>query len=213
MNFFLSGTDTGVGKTHVARILLETLRSNGIDAVGYKPIVCGDRDDARILSRASGDIPIELVNPVWLKTAAAPWVAAQLENRAIDIASLIEGYETLAAKHATVIVEGIGGWEVPITADYSTADFAKALQLPVVLVVANRLGAINHTVLSCQSIRARGLSLRGIVLNHLIDELDTVAIANKQVIPVAAKAPLLCEVIHGQDWIDFDWLEDGANPL
>ncbi|MBU6327005.1 MAG: dethiobiotin synthase [Verrucomicrobia bacterium] len=213
MNFFISGTDTGVGKTHVARILLETLRANGIDAVGYKPIVCGDRDDARILSLASGDVPIEQVNPVWLKTPAAPWVAAQLENRVIDFASLIEGYETLAAQHETVIVEGIGGWEVPITADYSTADFARALHLPVVLVVANRLGAINHTVLSCQSIRSRGLSLRGIILNHLVDELDTVAIANKQVIPAVAKAPLLCEVIHGQDWIDCDWFDAGANPL
>lgn len=207
MNFFITGTDTGVGKTQVARILLETLRANGIDAVGYKPIVCGDRDDARILSRASGDIPLEMVNPVWLKTAAAPWVAAQFENREVDIPSLIDGYKSLAAKHTTIIVEGIGGWEVPITADYTTADLAQALQLPVVLVVANRLGAISHTVLSCQSIRSRGLSVMGIVLNHLVDELDTVAIANKQAIPAAAKAPLLCEVIHGQDWIDCDWCE------
>lgn len=206
MNCFIAGTDTGVGKTHVTKILLESLRADGIDAVGYKPIVCGDRDDARILAEASGGIPIELINPVWLKTAAAPWVAAQLENVSIDLPSLIQGYQILAAEHEIVLVEGIGGWEVPITADYSTADLAVALGLPVALVVANRLGAINHTILSCQSIRSRHLKLLGIILNHLVDELDTATIANKNCIPTLAQLPLLTEVIHSQDWIDTDWL-------
>jgi dethiobiotin synthetase len=206
MNCFIAGTDTGVGKTHVTKILLESLRSDGIDAVGYKPIVCGDRDDARILAEASGGLPIDQVNPVWLKTAAAPWVAAQLENVSIDLPSLIQGYQILAAEHEIVLVEGIGGWEVPITADYSTADLAVALGLPVALVVANRLGAINHTILSCQSIRSRHLKLLGIILNHLVDELDTATIANKNCIPTLAQLPLLTEVIHSQDWIDTDWL-------
>ena len=206
MNCFIAGTDTGVGKTHVTKILLESLRADGIDAVGYKPIVCGDRDDARILAAASGGIPIEQVNPVWLKTAAAPWVAAQLENVSIHLPSLIQGYQILAAEHEIVLVEGIGGWEVPITADYSTADLAVALGLPVALVVANRLGAINHTILSCQSIRSRHLKLLGIILNHLVDELDTATIANKNCIPTLAQLPLLTEVIHSQDWIDTDWL-------
>lgn len=209
MNYFIAGTDTGVGKTHVTKILLESLRADGIDAVGYKPIVCGDRDDAHILAAASGGLPLEMVNPVWLKTAAAPWVAAQLENVSIDLATLIAGYQILAAEHEVVLVEGIGGWEVPITADYSTADLAVALGLPVALVVANRLGAINHTILSCQSIRMRKLDLRGIILNHLVDELDTATIANKNCIPQLAKLPLLTEVIHSQDWIDTDWLTDG----
>ncbi len=208
MNCFIAGTDTGVGKTHVTKILLESLRADGIDAVGYKPIVCGDRDDARILAAASGGLQLDLVNPVWLKTAAAPWVAAQLENVSIDLTALIAGYQILAAEHEIVLVEGIGGWEVPITADYSTADLAVALGLPVALVVANRLGAINHTILSCQSIRMRKLDLRGIILNHLVDELDTATIANKNCIPQLAKLPLLTEVIHSQDWIDTDWLTD-----
>jgi dethiobiotin synthetase len=208
MNCFIAGTDTGVGKTHVTKILLESLRADGIDAVGYKPIVCGDRDDAHILAAASGGLPLEMVNPVWLKTAAAPWVAVQLENVSIDLATLITRYQILAAEHEIVLVEGIGGWEVPITAKYSTADLAVALGLPVALVVANRLGAINHTILSCQSIRMRKLDLRGIILNHLVDELDTATIANKNCIPLLAELPLLTEVIHSQDWIDTDWLTD-----
>lgn len=205
-NCFIAGTDTGVGKTHTTKILLESLRADGIDAVGYKPIVCGDRDDAHILAAASGGLPLEQVNPVWLKTPVAPWVAAQLENTSIDVEALIAGYRILAAEHELVLVEGCGGWEVPITADYSTADIAQALGLPVVLVVANRLGAINHTVLSCQSIRARGMQLRGIILNHLVDEFDTAIISNKNCIPQVAKTPLLTEVIHSQDWIETDWL-------
>jgi dethiobiotin synthetase len=148
------------------------------------------------------------VNPVWLKTPVAPWVAAQLENVSIDVEALIAGYHALAAQHELVLVEGCGGWEVPITADFSTADLACALGLPVALVVANRLGAINHTVLSCQAIRARKVDLRGLILNHLVDELDTATISNKNCIPQCAKAPLLTEVIHSQDWIDTDWLTD-----
>jgi dethiobiotin synthetase len=208
MNCFIAGTDTGVGKTHITRILLEALRAEGIDAVGYKPIVCGDRDDARLLAAASGDLSLDEVNPLWLKTAAAPWVAAQLENVAIDVPALIHGYHSLAARHELVLVEGIGGWEVPISEHYSTADFAVALALPVALVVANRLGAINHSILSVQSIRARGLDVRGIILNHLVDELDTATIANKNVIPRLTRLPVLAEVIHSQDWIDTDWLTE-----
>jgi len=206
MNCFIAGTDTGVGKTHTTRILLESLRADGIDAVGYKPIVCGDRDDAHILAAASGGLPLEQVNPVWLKTLVAPWVAAQLENTQIDFASLIAGYQILAAEHELVLVEGCGGWEVPITAELSMADLAVALGLPVVLVVANRLGAINHTLLSCQAIRARKLDLRGLIMNHLVDEFDTATISNKHCIPQLAHLPVLTEVIHAQDWIDTDWL-------
>ena len=208
MNCFIAGTDTGVGKTHITRILLESLRADGFDAVGYKPIVCGDRTDAELLAAASGGLDIDVVNPVWCKTPAAPWVAAQLENRKIDWQSLIDGYLKLASKHEIVLVEGVGGWEVPISASASTADLVQALHIPVALVVANRLGAINHTVLTCQAIRAREIRLCGLILNHLVDEFDTIMIANKSSIPHCAKSPLITGVIHSQDWIETDWLTD-----
>lgn len=208
MNCFIAGTDTGVGKTHVTKTLLAELRANGIDAVGYKPIVCGDRDDAVQLAAASGGVDINAVNPLWLKTAAAPWVSAQLENRPIDWQPLIDGYHRLCQAHQLVLVEGIGGWEVPITAELSTADLAQQLGIPVALVIANRLGAINHTMLTVQSIRARNIPLLGLILNHLEDELDTAMIANKHCIPTFTKSPILCEVIHSQDWIDTDWLTE-----
>lgn len=205
MNAFIAGTDTNVGKTYITSLLLRSFRENGIKTFGYKPICCGDRRDAEILQADSGDATIDEVNPLWLKTAAAPWVAAQLENRTISPAPLIDGWKQACRKYPSVLVEGCGGWEVPITETYSMADLARDIGLPVILVVANRLGAINHSVLTANAIRASGLELTGIILNHLVDELDTASIANKKVIPQLCQAPLLAEVIHGQDWIDIDW--------
>ncbi len=208
MNFFITGTDTGVGKTYVTKVLLESLRADGYDAVGYKPVACGDRDDAYILAAASGDLPVEEVNPLWLATPAAPWVAAKLENRSIFPQDLIDGYRKLADEHEIVLVEGAGGWEVPITENFSMSDLAAVLNIPVCVVVANRLGAINHSVLTCKAIQARGITLAGIILNHLVDELDIPMIANKSTIPALAKTPLLCEIIHQQDWVDHDWITE-----
>jgi dethiobiotin synthetase len=202
MSFFVTGTDTGVGKTHVTRLLLEAYRRAGIDAVGYKPVACGDRDDARILGEASGGLPDDEVNPVYLKSALAPYVAGLLENRPVDTAVLVDGYRRLAEKHQVVIVEGAGGWEVPVAANYRISDLAAELGLPVVIVAANRLGSLNHILLTVGAIRARGLKCAGIFLNQLDDELDTAMITNKGVIEDLTGVPLLEHLIHGQDFLD-----------
>lgn len=202
MSFFVTGTDTGAGKTHVTRLLLETFRRAGIDAVGYKPVACGDRDDAALLSEASGGLPLDEVNPVFLKSAVAPYVAGLLENQPVDPAILIAGYQRLAEKHPAVIVEGAGGWEVPIAANYRISDLAADLGLPVLLVAANRLGALNHILLTIGAIQARGLKCAGIFLNQLDDELDTAMITNKGVIEDLTGVPLLEHLIHGQDFLD-----------
>lgn len=202
MSFFVTGTDTGVGKTHITRLILEGLRGTGIDAVGYKPVACGDRDDARILAEASGSLSIEEVNPVYLQSPVAPYVAGLLENRSIDPAELVAGFRRLAATHRTVVVEGAGGWEVPIAAGCRISDLAAELALPVVLVAANRLGALNHILLTLGAIRARGLTCAGIFLNQLDDELDTAMITNKGLVEDLTGVPLLDHLIHGQDFLD-----------
>lgn len=204
MSFFITGTDTNVGKTYVTRLIIENLRAEGRDAVGYKPVACGDREDAAILAEVSGGIDPDEVNPVYLNTAVAPYVAGMLENRAVDPAELIAGYENLAKKHAQVIVEGAGGWEVPIAADYRVSDLAADLKLPVVLVAGNKLGALNHIILTVNAIRAKGLVCAGIVLNQLEDEMDTAMITNKGVVEDLTGVPLLEHVIHGQDFLDVD---------
>jgi dethiobiotin synthetase len=204
MSFFITGTDTGVGKTYVTRLILETLRNEGRDAVGYKPVACGDREDAAILSAASGGIDLDEINPVHLNTPVAPYVAGMLENRTVDPAELIAGFHRLAAKHAQVLVEGAGGWEVPLAANYRVSDLAADLKLPVILVAGNKLGALNHILLTVHAIRARGLVCAGIVLNQLEDEMDTAMITNKGVVEDLTGVPLLDHLIYGQDFLDAD---------
>lgn len=202
MSFFITGTDTGVGKTYVTRLILESLRNEGVDAVGYKPVSCGDRHDAAILAEVSGNLPIEEINPVHLTSALSPYVACMLENRRIDPAALIDGYHRLAARHSTVLVEGSGGWEVPIAPGYRISDLAADLALPVILVAANKLGALNHLILSVQAIQHRGLTCAGIVLNQLEDEMDTAMITNKGVVEDLTGVPLLDHLIFNQNFLD-----------
>ena len=207
MSLFITGTDTGVGKTHVTRLLLETLRREGIDAVGYKPVACGDREDGIHLAEASGGLPVDDVNPVYLQTPVAPYVAGLLENKTVDPAELLAGYRKLAAAHAQVLVEGAGGWEVPLAPNYRVSDLAADLALPVVLVAGNKLGALNHILLTIEAIRAKGLTCIGIILNQLEDEMDTAMITNKGVIEDLTGLPLLQHLIHGQDFLDEELME------
>jgi dethiobiotin synthetase len=202
VSYFVTGTDTGVGKTRFSRLLVEALRAGGIDAAGFKPVCCGDRDDAVQLAAASGGLDPAAVNPVWLKAAVAPLVAGMLENRPVDPAALLMATRDFISRHATVIVEGAGGWRVPLSPGYDMADFATDLGLPVIVVVGNRLGALNHTILTVDAIRARGLTLAGLVVNHLADELDTAAITNKGMLEELTGSPILAEIIHGQDFLD-----------
>ncbi len=206
MNYFITGTDTEVGKTYVTCLLLEAMRQLQMDAAGYKPVSCGDREDAALLSAASGGIDLDLVNPLHLKTPVSPYVACLLENRTLNPSLLLAGYQSLAASHATVLVEGAGGWEVPLCPGYRISDLAFDLNLPVILVAANRLGALNHILLSVAAIQAKGLICVGIFLNQLGDEMDTAMITNKSVIEDLTGVPLLDHLIYGQDFINLDGL-------
>lgn len=202
MSAFITGTDTGVGKTRVTCLLLAALRAEGRDAVGYKPVSAGDREDATLLAEASGIEDLDAINPLHYHTAVAPYVAAMLENRPLDPALLVAGYRDLAARHELVLVEGAGGWEVPLAPNYRISDLAAELDLPVVIVAANKIGALNHILLTMNAIKARGLTCAGVVLNELEDELDTAKITNKGVLEDLTGVPLLGHIIHGQDFLD-----------
>ncbi len=204
MSYFVTGTDTGVGKTRFSCLLVAALREEGIDAAGFKPVCCGDRDDAVLLGAASGGLTADEVNPVWLKAAVAPLVAGMLENRPVDAAELVGKFRSFACEHRVVVVEGAGGWRVPLAEGYDMADFAADLGLPVIVVVGNRLGALNHTILTVDAIRAKGLPIAGLVINHLADELDTAAITNKGMIEQLTGVPILAEIIHGQDFLEVE---------
>jgi dethiobiotin synthetase len=109
----------------------------------------------------------------------------------------------LAARFEDVLIEGAGGWEVPLTASETLADFAQSLGLPVVLVVNNRLGALNHTILTVRNIQARGLRCAGVILNHVGEERDAASISNRMVLERFLEVPILAEVMHGET--EMDW--------
>ncbi len=203
MNWFITGTDTGVGKTYVTCLLLRALRAKGEEAAGYKPLCCGERDDVRELWEASGkrhDLSLDAINPVWLRPPVAPYTASMIEERPIDVGQLIDGYQKLSEKFKHVLVEGVGGWRVPIRQDYDSADLAVELGLPVVVVVHNKLGAINHTLLTLESIERRGLEIAGIIINSFDgDERDDIATrTNPAIIEQLAGVPVLLKINHGQ---------------
>jgi len=202
MNLFITGTDTGVGKTYVTTLLIRALRRAGLDAVGFKPLCCGERDDAeQLLAASDGALALDEVNPVWLRPPAAPYTAAMIEDRPIDLPLIRETYARLRARHQSVIVEGAGGWLVPITRDYFIRDLAAECGLPVAVVFANRLGAINHTLLTVESIRAAGLTCAGIIQNQaaISPEIETIpTTTNGAVLQELSGLPILFDIAHGQ---------------
>ena len=163
---FITGTDTGVGKTWFTCWLVRQWREQGMDAVGLKPISAGDRDDAKVLREASGNtLPLDDINPIHLREPASPLVAARVENRELDFSSLNRQISGICSKHDRIAVEGVGGWRVPLARNYEVRDWAHDLGLPVVVVARNALGTLNHTLLTVASIRDAGLTCAGVVLN------------------------------------------------
>jgi len=183
---FITGTDTSVGKTYFSCLLLRHLRANSRQAVGFKPICCGDRDDAVQLTQASDDaLTVNQCNPIWMRYPAAPYTSSIIEERFIDLREIRFQWELLRAQFPSIIVEGAGGWLVPVHRDYSMADLARELALPVVLVAVNRLGVLNHTLLTLESIRSMSLTCAGVVLNDgplPREESDTVSLTNRSVL-------------------------------
>ena len=198
MNYLVTGTDTGVGKTFVTSGLLRSARSKGLDAVGMKPICTGDNSDVCELSRASGSCePEYLINPVWYRTPVAPYAASIIENRLIDIGMICEAFGKLANRHSSVLVEGSGGIAVPILADYDFRDLARAIGLRVIVVAANRLGVLNHTRLTVEAIRSANLECSLIVLNSAHAESDVSQASNFSVLEGLVDVPV-ASVEHNQ---------------
>ena len=184
---FVVGTDTGVGKTVVAAGLAWALRQCGIDVGVMKPVETGfstrGPSDAATLRRAAGaPDPIEDVAPYRLKAPLAPLVAARKEGVRLSLQRIVHAFHRLAARHRFVVVEGVGGLMVPLTPTHTTLALAEALQLPILLVIANRLGAINHTLLTLHAAECRGLTVRGLVLNHPQHAQSLVERTNREVL-------------------------------
>ncbi|MFM0481089.1 dethiobiotin synthase [Paraburkholderia strydomiana] len=176
LSLFVTGTDTEIGKTFVSCALLRGFAREGLQAAAMKPIAAGafelngelHNEDADQLDAASTVLlPPATRTPYLLKEPAAPHIAAALENVALDIDHIVACHAQALTRADVVVVEGVGGFRVPLTATHDTADLAVALKLPVVLVVGMRLGCISHALLTAEAIAARGLTLAGWVANRV----------------------------------------------
>lgn len=163
---FITGTDTGVGKTRIACLLAEQLKQKGISVGVMKPICTGDRRDAVLLKKSAGvNDPIDDINPIYLEKPLAPLVAAKLQNKKINFHEVKTAYKKLLKKYRFLIVEGAGGLLVPVTRNIFIADIAKMFGLPLLIVSRPGLGAINHTLLTVNCARRYGLDIIGFGLN------------------------------------------------
>jgi dethiobiotin synthetase len=201
MNFLITGTDTGIGKTFCGCGLIRAARTAGVNCSGMKPFCAGDNSDVELIAAASGnDIPRHLLNPVWLRPPLAPYAAAMLENRPIDINAVQKAYHELAANHDLVFVEGAGGLLVPILRDYNFRDLAVDLKLEVILVAPNRLGVINHVLLSTESIANAGLRLALLILNELDTEPTLATQTNPSILGELLDVPLYLSPFQNTDF-------------
>lgn len=173
---FVTGTDTDIGKTEISLALMAALQQRGLRVMGMKPVASGcmvtpeglrNRDALRLLAQGGDHVPYAWVNPYAFEPAIAPHLAAAGSGEMIAFARIGAAFESLSAQADRVIVEGVGGWRVPLGAEGGIAELTRYLDLPVLLVVGLRLGCINHALLTAESILVRGCRLLGWVANTI----------------------------------------------
>ncbi|MFY9327903.1 MAG: dethiobiotin synthase [Georgfuchsia sp.] len=171
--YFVTGTDTGVGKTFVSCALLLRFAQAGLSTIGMKPVAAGldasgcNEDVAQLRSASSVAATPELVNPFSFRNPIAPHLAAAEEDREIRFAPIHHALDALRRQADVIVVEGVGGFRVPLGPEGDSADLAQTLALPVILVVGLRLGCLNHALLTVEAIQTRGLILAGWVANSI----------------------------------------------
>ncbi|AGK49417.1 dethiobiotin synthase [Burkholderia thailandensis MSMB121] len=208
LSLFVTGTDTGIGKTLVSAALLRGFARAGLRAAAMKPVAAGayERDGVRrnedadqLDAAANVALPPEIRTPFLLEAAAAPHIAAAREGVTLDIGMIVGAHRRACERADVVVVEGVGGFRVPLTGARDTADLAVALGLPVVLVVGVRLGCISHALLTADAIAARGLAIAGWVANRVDPAMN---FADDNVGTLRAwlerehRAPLLGDIAH-----------------
>ncbi|HEY5863806.1 MAG TPA: dethiobiotin synthase [Casimicrobiaceae bacterium] len=215
---FVTGTDTGVGKTYVAQALLRAHVAAGRRAVGMKPVAAGIADGAAVNAdvaalAAAGNVEAPLAdrNPYAFAPAVAPHLAAAAAGVAIDLEKIEAAFGRLAARADIVVVEGAGGLLVPLGATSDMLDIASRLGLPVLLVVGMRLGCLNHALLSDQALRARGVKLAGWVAN-VVDSGMPMRDANVAALVQRLAAPCVAVAEHGGAVLFTDQWLGGGEP-
>lgn len=212
-HIFVTGTDTEVGKTRIATGLMSVLQQQNLSVAGMKPVASGcewqdgqwkNEDALAMMAQSNVSLPYTSVNPYAFEPAIAPHFAAARAGMTISLSVIKQQYEHIKALSDAVVVEGAGGWLVPLNQTETMADLAETLDLPVVLVVAIKLGCINHSLLSVESIQQRGLKLLGWIANHLDEQPESSVII--ETLQQSISAPCLGVVprlAEGQSAADF----------
>ena len=202
---FITGTDTGIGKTYASVALLHALRGAGLRTVGMKPVASGcvataeglrNEDALALQSASSGSPDYADVNPLAYAAAVSPHLAAAAEGRRVELAPVQAAYARLVARADVVVVEGVGGWLAPLSDTLVAGDLARVLGLPVILVVGLRLGCLNHALLSARAIAADGCTLLGWIGNR-IDPAMLESERNLDTLRTRLPAPCLGVIAHG----------------
>ena len=218
--YFITGTDTGIGKTYISVALLNQLSKTGLKVAGMKPVASGcektahglRNDDAlRLIAASSIELDYSLVNPFAFEQPVAPHIAAQHSGVCIDKHVIQTSFLSISQQVDSVIVEGVGGWSVPINDTETMPDVAQALGLPVMLVVGIRLGCINHALLTVAAIEKSGLPFVGWIANR-IDKQCLIADENIKALEQRIKVPLMADVVWrdaGGETGEISWGECG----
>jgi dethiobiotin synthetase len=217
-HIFVTGTDTEVGKTRISTGLIAVLQKQGLKAAGMKPVASGcdwvagqwqNEDALAMIAQSNVSLPYSVVNPYAFEPAIAPHIAASRVNNEVSISEIKQQFEQIKSEADAVVVEGAGGWLVPLNQTETMADLAVALDLPVVLVVAIKLGCINHALLSIESIQQRGLRIAGWVANHLDAQHESAEIIDTLKQHIAAPClGVVPKLLDGQSAADFLCRED-----
>ena len=222
-DYFITGTDTEIGKTFTTSALLRAFAKQGNSTLGMKPIASGaeeidgvlhNEDVDSLVAASSVKAPQEIVVPYLMRTPAAPQIVAAMENVTMDVQHIASCYQQAQQLADVVLVEGVGGFCVPLDDETSTVDLAQRLALPVILVVGMRLGCINHALLTAQAIKASGLRLAGWVANTVDTDMkffeeNVQALKQRLDAPCLAVMPRLAvnEIEQASQYLDLNLLK------
>ncbi len=207
MSIFITGTDTGCGKTYVTALLIRAIAIQGLQVAGMKPVATGavklqdkliHEDDQILLDASNVVLEQKLRNSYLFTPACSPHIAATEANEPIRLDKILNAYNLCKTATDYLVVEGVGGWRAPLSASESVADLAASLKLPIVLVVGVKLGCINHAILTAEAIKASGLSFLGWVAN-VLDPLMYDPDGNISYLESKIDSPLLMRFDHGGD--------------
>ncbi|MDD1783682.1 dethiobiotin synthase [Enterovibrio sp. ZSDZ35] len=207
-SYFVTGTDTEVGKTVASMAVMHAISKAGYRIAGYKPVAAGSKetdeglmnsDAIRLRAASNVELAYEEVNPCLLDAACSPHIAADIEGRSVDFSVLSKGLRDIQAKADVALVEGAGGWRVPVSYDSTLADWVREEKLPVILVVGIKLGCLNHAYLTAEAVRRDGLEVVGWIANrvnpgteHYSDIVKT--LEHHLQVPKLGEIPYLCSV-------------------